>query len=181
MNMKPKHYLLVLISYLMVVSAFTQSIEMKKPYDAWIQLMKGPPKPGKLLQLSDHAIVLSNPYARPGSAAYTRVYNIQQIKTVMVRKKGSIGRGAFVGALLGGTIGVIAGSAAGDDSCEGNVFSGCLYSTTAKTQTTYLGFLGACGGSLIGMGVGSAKIRIPINGEHSKYKTQRKKLLDFIE
>jgi len=95
------------------------------------------------------------------------VYSYNYLEKMQIKRKGTAGRGAWQGALIGLAAGVIAGFVSGDDPVAptyndpndplGNAFSSFsnAFRMTAAEKAVAGGFVGAATGSLIGALVGS--------------------------
>ena len=88
------------------------------------------------------------------------------------RRKGNEVNGFFLGALTGFVVGGFVGLVSGDDEPG-------WFSFTAEEKAVILGVLGTVPGAIIGGIVGSAKVKIPINGDYEKYKNQKKDIGQF--
>ena len=91
----------------------------------------------------------------------------KQIEKIKIRRKGQIGRGVWIGALTGASVGVIAGFVSGDD--EPGFFSATKEEKALGAGITF-GVLGSGIGALIGTG----KKKIILNGDPENYKNQLK-------
>ncbi|MEE4177764.1 MAG: hypothetical protein V2I46_09660 [Bacteroides sp.] len=84
------------------------------------------------------------------------------VKTISFRRKGSVGKGVWIGALSGAAVGAIAGYASGDDEPG-------WFSSTAEEKAAggaiFLSFPGAGIGALFG----SKRTIYPINGDYQTY------------
>ena len=89
----------------------------------------------------------------------------KKVKTISLRRKGSVGKGVWIGALSGAVVGAIAGYASGDDEPG-------WFSSTAEEKAAggaiFLSFPGAGIGALIG----SARTVFAINGNYQTYLTR---------
>ena len=74
----------------------------------------------------------------------------------------------MTGFIVGGFVGLVSG----DDEPG-------WFSFTAEEKALILGVLGTAPGAIIGGIVGSAKVKIPINGSFEKYKKQKKDIEKF--
>ncbi|MEO8414058.1 MAG: hypothetical protein ABI472_10375 [Ginsengibacter sp.] len=120
-------------------------------------------------------------------------YSCGQVQTIELRRKGSVGRGLWKGALVGLSAGVIAGFASGDDPVApvydnpndplGTILSSVFSSTanafrmTAGQKAAVYGITGAATGALIGTIIGAiAKKKFFIGGSKQRYREMRQRL-----
>lgn len=95
------------------------------------------------------------------------------IEKVVIRRKGSTGRGFLYGALIGLGAGAIAGLASGNDPPGG------IISFTAGQKAIFLGAAGVIPGTVIGGIVGSiVRKRFRIGGRKERFDTMRARMLD---
>lgn len=113
--------------------------------------------PGTLVRLvGDTAVLLSGGFSRPESLKVA-LENGRQLE-VMLASHGHGAAGAAVGALVGGVTGAIVGGAR-SSSCTG------LCQIGQDSQTAGAVFLGAAGGALLGLVIGSSirsEIWVPV-------------------
>jgi membrane associated rhomboid family serine protease len=108
--------------------------------------------------------------------AFLKPFDYGSINTVSLRRKGSIGRGLWKGALIGTVIGVIAGLASGNDDPNKDWFA-----MTAGEKAFGLGITGAVGGGLIGTIIGAvARKKFIINGKKEKFREMQLSVLERI-
>ena len=82
--------------------------------------------------------------------------------------------GIILGSLTGFAIGWIGGYTQGDDKPEVGKID--IFRFTKTEKSTFFGVVGIIPGAIIGGLIGSAKIKIPINGDKSKYRAAQDKL-----
>jgi hypothetical protein len=105
-----------------------------------------------LVAIQDSSILVS-PMAIPfnmytGATGSLKYLPVSDIETISLRRKGSAGRGALTGGLIGVGLGIIVGLASGDDKPG-------WFSMTAGDKAFALGMMFGGSGSLIGL-VGGA-------------------------
>lgn len=132
---------------------------------------------GYLANLSDSGLQLSSSpiYFSPNNKNnFSSVYNYDQLKKVIIIRKGAVGRSAGYGALIGLGIGVITGLAHGDDP------PGFL-SFSAGAYATLFGITGAEAGSLLGVIIGfGARQTFIIDGDKNKYDSMRQSIFNNL-
>lgn len=105
-----------------------------------------------LLNITDSTVVLSASPLPFNSLTMTNAsikqFGYPEIESVVLKRKGSVGRGALSGLLIGGGIGAIAGLALGDDT-EG------WFRLSAGDKAAALGLFGGLTGALTGALVGA--------------------------
>ena len=151
-----------------------------KIYRTWVYLKSEPfITEGVLYQVNDSSVSVSNSLVKKDySRGSFKVENlhINDIETINIRKKNSVGKGVGFGAMAGFTTGAIIGWASGDDPPCSEM--ACLRYTAGQKAVISgiaIAFLGAGIGALIG----SASIKIPINGSFSKYNRNKNKLRKY--
>ena len=90
----------------------------------------------------------------------------EQINILRIRRKGKIGKGAWIGAVSGAGTGVILGLISESDGWEGVVATGA-------------GFMLGIVGTGVGAGVGAIKKRIDINGNIDTYKNYSNEIQSY--
>jgi hypothetical protein len=125
-----------------------------------------------LWDITDSTITVGSSKKRSDMSLKT--YNVEQVKWVKVRQKGSVEIGVIIGLLAGTVVGYISGYAQGDDEpCT------ICFALDAETKGTILAIPGALGGAIIGGIIGGLKRKIPINGSRNTLAQQRKKLEQY--
>ena len=141
-----------------------------------------PPKKlkGSLFQLNDSSMaVVPNELIKQDfyGEMESLVVKIDQVNMLKIRRKGSIVKGAVIGAISGLAIGFVVGLAIGVDENmpkTGTPFD--IYRKTAAKQGLMYGAISMVPGAAIGALIGSISIKIPINGNQGTYEKNRKKL-----
>ncbi|MEJ1240253.1 hypothetical protein WBG78_19080 [Chryseolinea sp. T2] len=104
-----------------------------------------------------------------GSNGSLRI-NARAIKSIIIKRKGNVGRGALGGALSGMFLGGIIGFASGDDEpCSGWF----CYTYTAEEKALAGAIVGSGLGALLGMGLGAVRKEfIIIDGNPGVFKAR---------
>ncbi len=128
-----------------------------KPHKVWITLMDGIKVKGDLYSADDVSIKI----AKNNSLDVSNLTAIstQKIDIIKIRRKGKIGKGAWIGAISGAGFGIILGLATEDDGWEGLV---------ATAEGIFFGDPG----TNTSAGIGAIKKRIQINGNIDIYKSR---------
>ena len=135
-------------------------------YKSWVKTMDGTQnQKGFLAELKDSSIVF-------GSQQKLEDIAISNMKQINFRKKNAIGKSMGYGALIGFGLGAVIGLASGDDK-------GGFISFTAEEKALAAGIFLTIPGAIIGALVGSAKVKIPINGKMDQYERQRMKIQKY--
>jgi hypothetical protein len=126
---------------------------------------------GYFYSIDDTAISLTSaPFPKRGLAygvATINKYEFQDLKTVQFRRKGSIGRGAVYGGLIGLSSGALAGLASKPQSSGFLTFS-------RRDQAIIFGTLGAVQGLIAGLIVGAFGHKVfRINGRKERYNEMK--------
>ncbi len=136
----------------------------KDHYKTWVTSIDNSPNiKGYLSEVGDSLIIISD-----GLNYERQTIDINNIKKIKFRKKGSVGRGMLIGALMGVFTGGISGYADGDDK------KGFFRSREDKALMSGVALM--VPGAIIGGIIGSVKIKIPFNGNAMK---QRDELLKY--
>jgi hypothetical protein len=122
-----------------------------------------------LVEIQDSAILVS-PKAVPfnmytGATGSLKYLAVSDIESIALRRKGSAGRGALTGGLIGVGLGIIIGLASGDDKPG-------WFSMSAGDKALALGMLMGGSGSMIGL-VSGAMIHRKFHIGRSKENLQR--------
>ncbi|MDU8885228.1 hypothetical protein RXV94_03585 [Yeosuana sp. MJ-SS3] len=151
--------LLFSIALIIGVNSYSQNKPDKiKVYKAWVKLMNGSIEKGVLYLADSTGVSLSD-----GMTSDNLQYiEAEKIREIRIRKKGSVGKGVWIGALSGATLGAIIGLASGDD--QGGWFG---FSKEEKAAMNAVGF-GVVGAGFGALG-GNAKKKIIINGHTNIY------------
>ena len=138
-----------------------------------------------LLQVNDSSILLGNKpdhfSLSPYSSNPVTLINYNDIGLVKIRRKGSVGRGALIGAVAGVVVGALAGLASGSDEPENPIIDIIYPPMTAGqkalTAGAVCGLLGAVTGAIIGA---VAKKTFYINRNPSALKELNITLLERV-
>jgi hypothetical protein len=144
----------------------------KKVYKVWVTKMDGSKIYGFLFAANEQGISITETKSLEGlNSILVEVENIREIR---VRRKGSVGRGAGWGAVSGAALGAIIGLASGDD--PENQF---LYSASAEEKAGVSAIvLGGIGGGF-GAIIGTGKKKILIDGNTKVYVSQLTTLKNY--
>ena len=172
-----KALFIIILIFICINSVSQDTLPKIKIFKTWVKPLNVKTKSvGVLYQLKDSSILISNSlieYDYYNNNFGVREFNINSIKKLKLRRKGRVGRAAWIGALSGFTIGAIAGIIAGvneaDDPYGGEIVLGGGYGIAG-------GLLGALYGAGFGALFGSIKISIPINGQLNNYYKNYSKL-----
>jgi len=148
-------------------NSFSQEIKKEsKQYHAWITTINNEKKHGGYLaEVTDASLTLS---ARNKDCQSN--FNLINVRKIEFRKEGRQKRGMRIGMLVGFIIGGSLGYLDGDTPF--------LYSTFHKEdKAIFFGFLSSGIGALAGWQIGSAKIKIPLNGNINGQKKAMSKYL----
>ena len=133
---------------------------------------------GYLAAVADSAVVVFNsPVVFDQSLANTNVNNIayKNLQEVVIRRKGSKGRGILIGSVSGFAVGAVIGTLT-YKPCRGEF---CL-DPGQGGQAVGVGLLGAIGGGIVGGIIGSvAKKTFIIGGNKEKFNRMKKNVLDL--
>lgn len=135
-----------------------------KPHKVWITLMDGIKVKGDLYSAEDVSIKIVENNSLDVSNL-TAISN-QKIDVIKIRRKGKIGKGAWIGAASGAGFGIILGLATEDDGWEGLV---------ATAEGIFFGAVGTG----VGAGIGAIKKRIQINGNIDIYKSRLSEIQSY--
>lgn len=150
---------------------YLQEIKNGKRYDVWLfSRTKGLKRIGRgeIYQVYDDSLSLIKP---PYNLSKVISYPIQDIDEIWLRRKNQKAISGFIGLALGFAGGVALGLSFGD----GVKCPDCI-SFTAKEKAFFFGHLFAPLTWSMGLGMGSGKIKIPINRQKSRYLPVKKKL-----
>ena len=124
-----------------------------------------------LQAIHDTALQLTLQPQAFGSSATSETIGYSTLNTVAVYRKGSIGRGAWMGALSGGLVGGAIGAAS-----YGSCTSFCVINN-AGTAFFAGALVGLLPGLLIGIGVGTRKQKFRIRYQKEAFTQMRSSLL----
>ena len=161
----------------MQVNGQTESTPTVK-YSTWIRLTGEPYDiNGTLCLVTDSSLSLLEPkVTTPGyfRLKVDNTFSAGRIETIMVRRKGSVGKGAIIGLFTGFSIGLIAGLVQGNDPKEQWV-----HSFTAPQKGLLLGTMFGGIGAGIGASIGALKIKFSVNGDIQTFENINKKLRQY--
>ena len=158
---------LTLIAFLLFFSIglHAQNTSKKnKIYKVWITMLDDSKVQGVLYSADNEFIKISKNNSFDFSNLTT--INFQNIDVIKIRRKGKIGKGAWIGAASGVGFGVILGLASENDGWEGLVATGA-------------GFFFGVIGTGVGAGVGTIKKKIHINGNIEIYKSHLEEIKSY--
>ncbi|MEI8005499.1 MAG: fibrobacter succinogenes major paralogous domain-containing protein [Bacteroidota bacterium] len=154
------------------VMAQKDSVSKKKIYKTWVKLTNGQgTKKGVIYEIRDSSVLISD--SREKKDYYkgnfrTSKIDVSSIDKIKIRRVRRTENGALIGTLTGLAAGIIVGGLL--TSASGN--------TTAGGYVLF-GIWGAGAGAIIGAGLGSMKICIPIHGKQASYNSNMKKLKSY--
>ncbi|HYJ39111.1 MAG TPA: hypothetical protein VEV87_10860 [Chitinophagaceae bacterium] len=132
---------------------------------------------GYLAAVADSGIImLKSPVVFDQTLANSHLNTIayHELKEVTIKRKGSVGRGIWMGSVAGFAVGAVIG-AKNYVPCNGEY---CL-DPGRGGQAIGVGFLGAIGGGIVGGIIGSvAKKTFIIGGKRENYKRMKESILD---
>lgn len=141
------------LSVLVLVFSFTAGNAQKaRNYKVWVTLMDGTNIRGTLFAAHQDQFVIL------GENLATLAFDPVNLKEIKVRRRGNVGKGAWIGALSGAVVGGVAGLAGGDVGFIDAEAIGAGYA-----------ILGATLGTLTGMAIGSGKEEYLLNGDRKVY------------
>ncbi len=150
----------ILLLYSMGVQA-QKTTKKVKLHKVWISLTDSSNVKGVLYSADENAIKIAKNYSMDVSNLTS--INYQNIDILKIRRKGKVGKGAWIGALSGVGAGIIIGLIDGDD--EPGWFS-FTKEEKALASGIYLGVVGTGIGALIA----TKKEKIAINGDNQNYE-----------
>lgn len=181
----------LLVSMLLIVLYFQCNLsaqdfnQFDKPikiYRTWVALKYESIKiNGVLYQIKDSVIVVSSSVERLDYSLNrfeTIDLNIENINSIKVRRKNSIGMGALFGTLTGFVVGGMIGFISGDDP---PVYQFPIYfpGVSAEQKAIAFGVIGGISGGLLGALIGSVSVVIPINTSFTNYNQNKTKLKKY--
>lgn len=135
-----------------------------KPHKIWITQLDGSKVSGRLYAADEGFVKIAQNNSLDVSNLTS--INSEQIDFVKIRRKGKIGRGAWIGAVSGAGLGVFIGLTTESDGWEGVVATGSGI------------MLGAIGTG-IGAGIGAFKKKLSINGNLEVYKSHLQEIQSY--
>jgi len=188
--------LLLLILTGIHISTFSQvgARPGKKLYKISVSLYHGGKSSGFIADVEDTAVHIVPSAASIRYNSYSdrdvEKVNYSDISKIVVRRKGSTGRGMLYGALIGLGTGVVAGLISGSDpvTTQGNpdlygfdVAMNNAFRMTAGEKAVLLGLGGSLNGALIGGIIGGlARKTFIIGGKKEKFKEMQLNVLDKV-
>lgn len=144
------------------------------PYEVWIRNeKKHTVTHGYLQNLSDSTLTMIPIWHQKNKS--TKVFPIEHVKWVQVRKRGNLGKGIVWGAAIGLVTGIAIGFLDGSDPpCEQNSFF--CFRLEAHEKAVIYGMLTVPAGMIIGGVIGGVKTKFTIKGSRSDYARQREQL-----
>jgi len=168
--------LILITSALLAIQIFSfgQSDSIKiKLYDSWYDLYSEDKRQCDLYtyELSDSTvIVVAKKKYNPGimtDPIDLQIFPVEDINTMLFRKKGSKATGFLTGLFTGAALGVIVGLGIGGTYYD---IGESTYYSSAGFKACFYGLVGAGIGIAIGGGVGTAKKDFIINGNFGNYQ-----------
>jgi len=158
------------------------TIQKKKVYRTWISLNRESFKTkGFLYEIKDSSVLVSSSvviqdYSTDRFSAFK--LQINDIETIKIRGKNSIGNGVLIGAITGFIVGGLIGFISGNDPpCPQG--SWICFRFTAGEKALLAGIPLSIGGAGIGALIGSVKIKIPISGSIDNYNKNKNTLTKY--
>ena len=145
-------------------------IKSNKSYKIWLYSQKGQLRNGDLFKALDDSIVLSKYNKLPFKS-----YAVEDIKEIRLRPKSRVAAMAL-GALGGFLSGLAIGYSQGDDTSAPSGGWNFNFNFSRKDKGYMYGVVGIIPGAIIGGLIGSIKLKVPINGDKSKYRAAQDKL-----
>jgi hypothetical protein len=163
-----------LFIFLATILCYSPGFAQKtKVYRAWVTLTDGDQINGAMSFANEDGLVILDWNTRDTVA----VLEGKQIKVLKFRRKGAMGRGAWIGALGGAAAGVIIGLADGDDVQEGYWD---IWNYTAEQKAVAAGIVLAVPGTFIGMIIGALPKRFPIKGDNETYLASLPQIQQYV-
>ena len=167
-----------ILFFAFLATGWSQNANVEKkgiPYKVWISKMDSKQiLKGYLYKLSEDSITLVRSLVADRFQYNYQTIEIENVKTIKLRKKGKIIKGLIAGGLTGFSVGGLIGLFSGDDEPG-------FVSFKAEQKAIFLGTTVAISGMIIGGGIAESKrIKIPINGSKSIYKEELTKLKTFL-
>ncbi|MGB5317416.1 hypothetical protein [Eudoraea sp.] len=159
----------ILLLYSMGVQA-QKTTKKVKLHKVWISLTDSSKVKGVLYSADKNAIKIAKNYSMDVSNLTS--INYQNLDILKIRRKGKVGKGAWIGALSGVGAGIIIGLIDGDDELGWFSFT---KEEKALASGIYLGAVGTGIGALIA----TKKEKIAINGDNQKYEKMLKTIQSY--
>ena len=166
--------LTLLVFCLLPFAAAAQKKQEVAAYEVWIRNeQKHSVTHGYLQQLSDSTLTMIPIWHYRSKSI--KVFPVEHVQWVQVRKKGSLGKGIAWGAAIGLVTGFVLGYLDGPDPpCEPNTW--CFMNYNSSEKGILYSTLTVPVGMIIGGAIGGVKTKITIKGSQSAYARQREQL-----
>ena len=167
MTAMKKFTLLYPLVTLILLLALLFTADAQKKYTVFVAFINGEKVKGKLIRATQDSLSILN-------ALNSKVVRMgaSEIKSIRVRKKGSICRGIGIGAGAGAIAGALIGYSSREQISQG--CSAALYCIAAYSieysPVIADGILGALTGSLLGAGAGSIGKKFQIEGNQVQFE-----------
>lgn len=155
------------------LSVAQESTQGKPRYNCWlIPLSSSIKARGFISSVTDKSISLVSvtKVAKDSVINAVTVFSYSDIKSIIVRKKNSVGNVALAGSLIGLFVGGLLGLAQGSDDPD------ALLSYTAGEKALAVGIPFAIIGSGVGAWIGSSKNKMIINGSIENFRNYQRSL-----
>lgn len=181
-----QHLAYVLLLCFAQASAQEDTISMQsKTYKAVIQDSSGKNYYGRLLFVTDSTTVLGNrtlKNQKNGLFQQQAAFPYRKMESIVLQRKGSVGRGMLWGGISGALLGVVIGFMSGDDT-DRQLAPGTFdfsISFTAREKAAGYGILGGIGGMAMGGIIGAlAKKTFIIGGKKENHDLYRQSVLEM--
>ena len=168
-------YLLIILLLMAITEVHAQPSKQNKPYQIRVMTKERIVRRGYLCGVRD-SIILINESLKTNNPFEVKV---SEIKTIRLRRKGSVGRGIAIGAGIGALTGYIIGYATYQEpDCDsGNFF--CI-----DFGPEFSGFGGMGAGILIGAGIGAlaggSSKKFEIKGNQNSFELAKPALASYL-
>ncbi|MBC2837810.1 hypothetical protein [Robiginitalea sp. SC105] len=150
--------ILSILTFILTLTSI--NAQKAKPYKAWVKTITGTKVKGILYSADQSGLLLVDKNLMD-TIASLEITNIDVLK---VRKKGNIGRGAWIGAASGALMGAVLGYAEGDAPPD------CwLFCQTAEEKALMVGIVLTVPGTGIGALIGTGRKKYLIGGAADSY------------
>lgn len=146
----------LLLILMLIYTLPTVKAQKIKQYKTWVTLTNDTKAIGILYSADKNGILIMREDLTQANI------DSKTIEVIKLRRKGSVGRGVWIGALSGATAGAVTGYASGDDEPG-------WFSATAEEKALGHGLLLAFPGAGVGAIFGSGKTTFLINGDDDTY------------
>ena len=164
----------MLLLCLLPFAAAAQKKQDVAAYEVWIRNeQKHSVTHGYLQNLSDSTLTMIPIWHQKNKS--TKVFPIEHVQWVQVRKKGNLGKGILWGAAIGLATGFALGFLDGDDPpCDKNTW--CVFHYNTSEKGLLYSTLTVPVGMIVGGVIGGVKTKFTIKGSRSAYARQREQL-----